>query len=148
MKSYRGSGGLAPLVLNLVTSWGCVVGLTPRALCHRERTPYALNRGWFFPRTDMNILDKRKTCCLHRNSNSGPPNLQPCRYNYYAIPASLPDYTALHSTRRQSYFIDFLVLFAKCVRRLRKANGPNRFLYRQRARLVFWRRIVLIYVIF
>ena len=89
MKSCKGSRGIAPLVLNLVTRWGCVVGLTPQALCHRERTPCALNSGWCFPRTDMNILDKRKICCLYWNSNSGSPNLQPCCYTYNDIPAPI-----------------------------------------------------------
>jgi hypothetical protein len=166
MKSYRGSGGVAPLVLNLVTIWECVIGLTPQALCHRERTPYALNRCWFFPITDMNILDKKKICCLYRNSNSGSPNLKPCRYTDYAIPVPIKrrsrlnwynlsdlctvppkSYEILYQTTRRHILQDgnpILLTFLFSLSRVL----DHRFLYRQRARLVFWRSFVLISVLF
>jgi hypothetical protein len=46
-------------------------------------------QGLVFPRTDMNIFDERKISCLCWNSNSWSPNLKPCRYTDYAMPAPI-----------------------------------------------------------
>jgi hypothetical protein len=44
MKAYRGSTGIAPLILNLGTRWRWVVSFTPRPLYHRDRIPAP--SGW------------------------------------------------------------------------------------------------------
>jgi len=43
MKTYRSSGGIAPLILDLNTRWRWVVYFTSRLLYPRERTRYSLN---------------------------------------------------------------------------------------------------------
>ena len=39
IKAYRGSRGIAPLILNLGTRWRCVVNFTRRPLYTQQRTP-------------------------------------------------------------------------------------------------------------
>jgi len=48
MKEYRGSRGVAPLVLNLGIRWRRVVDVIPRSLHLQERTPLfiELEVGW------------------------------------------------------------------------------------------------------
>jgi len=38
-EGVRGSGNLAPLILNLVTSWRCVVDFVPQLLLLRAKSP-------------------------------------------------------------------------------------------------------------
>ena len=45
MKAYRGSTGIAPLILNIFTRWRWVVDFILRPICPLERTLYPLNRG-------------------------------------------------------------------------------------------------------
>jgi len=56
MKTYWGSGRIAPRILNLATRWMWVVSFTPR-----ERT---LDThwiwGWVGPRTGLDTVSKRK----------------------------------------------------------------------------------------
>jgi hypothetical protein len=45
MKAYWGSGSIAPRILDLGTSWRCVVSLTPRPLYPQGKSPwYPLDR--------------------------------------------------------------------------------------------------------
>jgi len=39
MKTYLGSGGTAPRIINLGTRWRCVVSFTPRPLYPRRKNP-------------------------------------------------------------------------------------------------------------
>jgi hypothetical protein len=60
-KTHRGSGGMAPLSLNLGTGWGCVwSALFPARFALRERTPVPieLEVGWV-PGSSLDVLLKR-----------------------------------------------------------------------------------------
>jgi hypothetical protein len=48
MKAYRGSRGIALLIVNLGTRWSLVVKLKPQPLYRRERTPVPFEEeaGW------------------------------------------------------------------------------------------------------
>jgi len=37
---YRGSGGIAPRILNLSARWSSVVSITPRPLYQRGKSPW------------------------------------------------------------------------------------------------------------
>jgi hypothetical protein len=77
MKAYRGSRGIAPLVLKLGARWRWVVNFTPRPLHDLERTPVhseqeqdgsrvgldVLQKRQFFPLTGFRTLD-RPACSL------------------------------------------------------------------------------------
>jgi hypothetical protein len=58
---YRGSIGIAPLILNFGRSWMWVVNITPWPLYRREMTPVAieLEAGWA-PEPVSTVLEKRK----------------------------------------------------------------------------------------
>jgi hypothetical protein len=45
MNAYRGSTGIAPLILNLGTRWKWVVNFTPQPFYPKERTPIEHEAG-------------------------------------------------------------------------------------------------------
>ena len=60
MKAYRGSGGMAPHILNLGARWTWVVSLTHRLLYTRERVASTHSiRGCVSPKTRLRDLGKR-----------------------------------------------------------------------------------------
>jgi hypothetical protein len=48
MKAYRGSRGIALLILNLGARWGCMVTAMTRSIYSRERDPVLIvqEAGW------------------------------------------------------------------------------------------------------
>jgi hypothetical protein len=48
MKTYWGSRGIVPLILNVGTKWRWVFSFTSQLLYSQERTQFSLNRGWVF----------------------------------------------------------------------------------------------------
>jgi hypothetical protein len=71
MKAYWESGGIAPCILDIGTSWRWLVSFTPRPLYPRERAPYThWTRGWVGPRAGLDTVVKRKINSPYRDSNS------------------------------------------------------------------------------
>jgi hypothetical protein len=66
MKAYRRNRGTAPLILNLVIRWKCMVIITPLPLYHRLRVC-----GWMSPIARLEDLEKRKVSFPWRDSNPG-----------------------------------------------------------------------------
>jgi hypothetical protein len=61
MKTYWGSGGIAPRILDLSTRWRWVVSFTPRPLYPRGREPGThWIGGWVGPRAVLDAAVKRK----------------------------------------------------------------------------------------
>jgi len=75
MTAYRGSGGIAPLILKLGARWRWVVNFTPRPLHDLERTPVNIEQAagwapesvWTFCRSDKFFP--------YWDSNPGPSSL-------------------------------------------------------------------------
>jgi hypothetical protein len=71
MKTYWGSGGIAPRMLDLGTRRRWVVSFTPRPLYPRERAPRThWIGGWVGPRAVLETVIKRKIPSPRRESNS------------------------------------------------------------------------------
>jgi hypothetical protein len=88
MKAYWGSGGIAPLILDLGTRWRFVVSFTPRPLYSQGKSPwYPLDRRLGGPqsRSGRGGEDKIPSPC--RKSNPRTPIVQPLgqRYTDWAI---------------------------------------------------------------
>jgi len=61
MKTYWGSGGIDPRILNLCTRWRWVVSFTPRSLCLRGKSLlYPLVGGWVGPIAGLGRLGEEK----------------------------------------------------------------------------------------
>jgi hypothetical protein len=73
-KTYRGSGGIAPHILNLDTRWRWVVSFTTRPLNLGERRRYALDKRLGGPQSRSGRGGEGKKCllCPCRESNLGP----------------------------------------------------------------------------
>jgi hypothetical protein len=90
MKTYWGSGCIAPLILDLGTRWRWVVIFTPGRFTPRERAP---GTHWMGGRVGLGaVLDavvKRKIPSPRRESNPRTPIIQPVaqRYTDWAITA-------------------------------------------------------------
>jgi hypothetical protein len=90
MKTYWGSGGIAPHILDLGIRWRWVVSFTPRPLYPKERAPGAhWIGGWVGPRAVLNAVVKRKIPSPRRESNPTTPIVQSVaqRYTDWAITA-------------------------------------------------------------
>jgi hypothetical protein len=88
MKTYWGSGGIAPLILDLGTRWRWVVSFTPRPPCPQGKIPcYPRIGGWVGPRAVLDAVVKRKIPSPRRESNPRTPIVQPVtqRYTDWAI---------------------------------------------------------------
>jgi hypothetical protein len=67
MKSYRGSRGMAPHILNLGTRWRWIANFTPRLFYSRRKEPRCfLNRRLGGPRNGLDIFEKRKKSFAYR----------------------------------------------------------------------------------
>jgi hypothetical protein len=53
MKTYRGTRGIAPLILDHGTKWTWIINFTPRSLYPRKNPGTHLIRGWVGPRAGM-----------------------------------------------------------------------------------------------
>jgi hypothetical protein len=93
MKTYWGSGGIAPRILGLGTRWRWVVSFNPRPLYPRERASgtYWIG-GWLELRDILDTVVKRKIPSLRRKSNPRTPIVQPVaqRFTDWAITALIP----------------------------------------------------------
>jgi hypothetical protein len=67
--AYRGSRGIALLILNLGARRGWVISTTPRPLYPRERPGTHCTEGWVVPRAGLDVCEKSLT---HRDSIPGP----------------------------------------------------------------------------
>jgi hypothetical protein len=67
MKTYLGSGGIAPRILNLDTRWRWVVSIVPWPLHPRRETLYPLDRRLGGPRAGFDAMAKTKTPALLGN---------------------------------------------------------------------------------
>jgi hypothetical protein len=78
MKTYCGSGGIAPRILNLDTRWRWVVNFTPRALYPQGKDPGTTNwiRGWVGPRAVLDTVAKRKIPSPRQEWNPRTPIVQ------------------------------------------------------------------------
>jgi len=63
MKTYGGSRGIVPLILNVGTKWRWVFSFTSQLLYPHERSQFSLNRGWVFTIVRLELLAKRKISC-------------------------------------------------------------------------------------
>jgi hypothetical protein len=60
LKTYRGSRGIAPLILNFVTKWKCIVSLTIQQLYTRDRNPASLHGKLVDPPTGLDAFGEEK----------------------------------------------------------------------------------------
>jgi hypothetical protein len=78
MKTYWESGGIAPRILELGTTWRWVVSFTPRPSHPRERAPGThWIGGWVGPRAVLDRVVKRKIPSPHRESKPRTSIVQP-----------------------------------------------------------------------
>jgi hypothetical protein len=108
LKTYCGSGGIAPRILDLGTRWRWVVSFTPRPHYLKESAPRThWIGGWVGPKAVMDAVVKRKIRSPRRESNPRTPIVQPLaqRYTDWAI-TSLFTYSHLpfHLIYPQSVF--------------------------------------------
>jgi hypothetical protein len=90
MKTYWGSGGIAPRILDLGTRWRWVVSFTPRPLYHQGKSPwYPLDRRLGRPQSRSGGGGEEKIPSLRRESNLRTLIVQPVaqRYTDWAITA-------------------------------------------------------------
>lgn len=89
MKAYRGSGGIAPVILKLGSRCWWIVNIIPqpRPLHLRERTPGTHWMGrWVCRRVGLNVSKKRKISCPHRDSTPALSVRNLVIYTEYAVP--------------------------------------------------------------
>jgi hypothetical protein len=90
MKTYWGSGGIAPRILDLGTRWRWWSASRPGRFIPRKRAPGThWIGGWVGPRTVLDVVVKRKIPSPHRESNPRTPIVQPVAqcYTDWAITA-------------------------------------------------------------
>jgi hypothetical protein len=70
MKTYWGSGGTAPCILDLCTRWSWVVSFTHRPLYPQGKSPGThWIGGWMGPRAGLDTVAKRKIPCPRPDSH-------------------------------------------------------------------------------
>jgi hypothetical protein len=78
MKTYRGSGGIAPYILDLVLDGGEWSASRPGRFTPRERSPSThWIGGWMGPRVALDTVVKRKIPSSLRESNPRTQIVQP-----------------------------------------------------------------------
>jgi hypothetical protein len=83
MKTYWGSGDIAPHILDLRTRWRWVVSFTTRPIYLREKAPGThWIGGWVGPRAVLDTVVKRKIPSPRRESNPRTPIVQPVAQRY------------------------------------------------------------------
>jgi hypothetical protein len=82
MKTFQGSGGIAPHILDLGTRWRRVVSFTLRPLYPQVKSPRYPLGGWVDPRGGLNTVVKRKIPSPRRDSNPDHPIVQPSQSVY------------------------------------------------------------------
>ena len=86
MRTYEGSGGIAPLFLNLDARWRWVGNVTSRPFYSRQRPPFPFTLWlgcWVGPRGGLDDLEKREISSPCRDSNPGPSLCSVC--NFYKV---------------------------------------------------------------
>jgi hypothetical protein len=95
MKTYWGSGGIAPRILDLGTKWGEWSASRPGCFTPRERSSGThWIGGWVGPSAVLDAVVKRKIPSPRRESNPRTPIVQSVaqRYTDWAINGSVGDY--------------------------------------------------------
>ena len=113
---YRGSNGIAPLILNLDTRWRCVVYFTRWPLYPRGRTTYPLNRGLGGPQKQPGSFAEEKNLFFSYGVSNPTPS-SPCCIHYadWTTPASWSLLTWKISTDCLANFARYkFVLWMKC----------------------------------
>jgi hypothetical protein len=83
MKTYWGSGGIAPRILDLGTRWRWVVSFTPQPLYPRGKSPwYPLDRRLGGPQSRSGRGGEEKNSHSRRESNPRTPIVQPVAQRY------------------------------------------------------------------
>jgi hypothetical protein len=77
IKTYWGTEGIAPRILDLGTRWRWVASFIPRPLCPQGKIPWYPLGGWVGPRAVLDAVVKRKIASPHRESNPRTPIVQP-----------------------------------------------------------------------
>jgi hypothetical protein len=86
MKTYWGSGGTAPRILDLGTRWRWVVSFTTRPLYPQGKTPwYPFNRRLGGPRSRSGRGGEEKNTQPRRESNRRTPIVQPLAQSLYRL---------------------------------------------------------------
>jgi len=87
VKTYRGSRGWAPLILNLDITWKRVVNLTFRPLCPQEITPLSIEQEDSLDQELVSIVS-RKVVYPCRDLKFGPSSPYPIRSTDWATVTS------------------------------------------------------------
>jgi hypothetical protein len=83
MKTYWGSGGIAPHILDSALGGGEWPASRPDRFTPKERAPGThWNRGWVGPRAVLDAVVKRKIPSPRRKSNPRTPIVQPVAQRY------------------------------------------------------------------
>jgi hypothetical protein len=75
VKAYRGSRGIAPLILELGDRWSWVVNFTPRPLHDLERTPVHTEEEARWATESVCTFCRSHKFFSYRDSNPGPSSL-------------------------------------------------------------------------
>jgi hypothetical protein len=95
MKTYWGSGGIAPLILDLGTKWMWVVSFTPRPLYRQGKSPwYPLDKRMGGPQSRSGRGSEKKNSQLPPGMEPRTPIVQPIaqRCTDWAITAIIKTY--------------------------------------------------------
>jgi hypothetical protein len=83
MKTYWGSGGIAPRIIDLGTRWWWWSASHPGRFTPMERAPGTHGiGGWVGPRAVLDAVVKRNIPCPSRESNPRIPIVQPVAQRY------------------------------------------------------------------
>jgi hypothetical protein len=99
MKTYWGSRGIAPWILDLGTRWRRVVSFTTQPLYSQGKSPwYPLDRRLGGPQS-------RSGCCGEEKNSQPPPGIEPrCSSQQpVSIPTELPGLSLLQAYKRSFY---------------------------------------------
>jgi hypothetical protein len=102
MKTYWGSGSIAPRILDLGTRWRWVVSFTTRPLYHRERAPGTHGIGWVGSWVVLDAVVKRKIPRPRWESNPRTPIVQPVAQCYTDWAMTALDKTIVSNELAQS----------------------------------------------
>jgi hypothetical protein len=113
MKTYWGSGGIAPRILDLGTRWRWVVSFTPRPLYSQWKSPrYPLGRRLGGPSAVLDVVVKRQIPSLHRESNRRTAIVHPVAQRSTTELSRLSSYLQLIHLKNKSDEANDYVIFS------------------------------------